>query len=233
MFGFILTRHVNSQKTNLLWLECVQQIRKFYPTSLIVIIDDSSLEDFVSKVHIRNCVLIRSEYPKRGELLPYYYLHKYKWFTKAFILHDSVFLQNRLPQLEPDENTRLWSFPAFYETFEREKHFLGLCKNNELLLENHATKNFKGMFGCMSAISLSFLEHLETKYNFLNLIHHVYDRNARMCLERVMGVLFSTENNDDAMFGSIFAYCKWGITFEDYKRKKAPPRPIVKVWNGR
>ena len=213
MFGFILTRHVNSPKTNLLWQECVQQIRRYYPNTIIVIIDDCSREEFVSKINLRNILLIRSEYHKRGELLPYYYLHRYKWFTKAVILHDSVFLQNKLPPFHTEENARLWWFPPAYENFEREKEFLSLCKNNELLLENHASKNFMGMFGCMSIISLPFLEYLEDKYNFLILLQHVYDRNARMCMERVMGVLFSTENNNAHILGSIFAYSRWGITF--------------------
>jgi hypothetical protein len=42
MVGFVFTRHVNSYETNEIWIECYSQIRKYYPTSLIMIIDDNS-----------------------------------------------------------------------------------------------------------------------------------------------------------------------------------------------
>ena len=40
-YGFILTRHVNSDKTNLYWNECVKRLRNFYPTKEIIVIDIS------------------------------------------------------------------------------------------------------------------------------------------------------------------------------------------------
>jgi hypothetical protein len=37
-YGFIITRHVNSEKTNKYWNNCVMCIRMFYPYKKIVII---------------------------------------------------------------------------------------------------------------------------------------------------------------------------------------------------
>ena len=37
-----------------------------------------------------------SEFKKRGELLPYYYYLKYKWFDCAVIIHDSCFINKKL-----------------------------------------------------------------------------------------------------------------------------------------
>jgi hypothetical protein len=85
----------------------------------------------------------------------------------------------------------------------------------------------------MSLVSLDFVNTLQHKYNLFELLPLVVDRQQRMCLERVMGVLFSAEQVDNVLFGSIFSYCKWGITFEEYKKNSTPRRPIIKVWSGR
>ena len=41
-YGFIITRHVNSEKTNKYWNNAIICIRTFYPQKKIVIIDDNS-----------------------------------------------------------------------------------------------------------------------------------------------------------------------------------------------
>jgi hypothetical protein len=46
-FGFIITRHVNSEKTNKYWNHSVKCLRKLYPLKKIVIIDDNSNYSFV------------------------------------------------------------------------------------------------------------------------------------------------------------------------------------------
>jgi len=234
MLGFIITRHVNSKITNLLWIECVQKIRQFYPANPIVIIDDNSDEQFLTQnVRIPNCLTIKSEFPKRGELLPYYYLHKYKWFPKAVLMHDSVFLQQHIPLFYAVSNARLWSFYPRYENYDDEQTLLKALSNNQGLLDMHTKKKFVGMFGVMSLVSLDFVNTLQHKYNLFELLPLVVDRQQRMCLERVMGVLFSAEQVDNVLFGSIFSYCKWGITFQEYKKNLTPRRPIIKVWSGR
>ena len=46
-YGFIITRHVNSEKTNQYWNQCVKLIRTFYPLKQIIIIDDNSNQQFI------------------------------------------------------------------------------------------------------------------------------------------------------------------------------------------
>jgi hypothetical protein len=232
-FGFILTRHVNSQTTNLLWLECVQQIKARYPTIPIVIIDDNSDYRYVKNVKVSNCIVVQSEYPKRGELLPYFYLLKHRWFKKAVILHDSVFVQKPL-ELNA-ENAPLWHFTNIYEDFNEEQKMLRMLTNSEPLLEAHRTNQFKGMFGVMSVVTLDFLVRLEQHYTFTRWIHYVSSRKHRMCLERAMGVLFTVENAGESLFGNIFEYCQWGTTYVQYAKNRSPFQryPLVKVWSGR
>lgn len=235
MLGFILTRHVSSALTNLYWLECVQMIRRFYPENLIVVIDDNSDSKYVSKVTFPRVLIIKSEFAKRGELLPYYYLHHYKFFDKAVILHDSVFVQKKV-DFGTGENVALWHFTDYryrYHNKGVEEKMIRCLTHNEALLEVHQSGQFKGMFGVMSVVTLEFVNLLQSKYNFLTLMKHVNCRSDRQCLERVVGVLFSVENpSGSSIFGDIFQFCRWGGTFLEYKKTR-PATAVVKVWTGR
>ena len=77
--GFIILRHVNSVETNEYWMYSYDCIRRFYKDNLIVIIDDASDDTFLTHKEMHNTFVLKSEFPKRGELLPYYYYAKYKF----------------------------------------------------------------------------------------------------------------------------------------------------------
>jgi hypothetical protein len=218
-----------------MWLESVKKIRASYPKNPIVIIDDNSDYTFVTTMlPVDNCTVIQSEFPKRGELLPYYYLHKHRWFEKAVILHDSVFIDICIAGFEC-ENIPLWHFDWYLEhNYAKEREMLVSLSNNEKLLEIHASKQFTGMFGVMSVTTLEFIDKIQEKYNFSILLDSVTDRDHRCCLERVMAVIFTAENPTrlKSIFGSIHQYCRWGITFQEYMSRKIQ-RPVTKVWTGR
>jgi len=235
MLGFILTRHVRSKETNILWMHAVQKIRFSYPKSIIVVIDDDSDYTFVTEaLPVDNCIVVRSEFRKRGELLPYYYLYKHKWFPKAVILHDSVFVHEKVKGFDL-ANVPLWHFDGnIRASYTIEQAMLSKLNNNEKLLEVHESKQYLGMFGVMSVVTLSFVNMLQEKYNLFVLLDDVTDRERRMCLERVMGILFTVEKqaNVPSIFGSIHRYCRWGINFTEYLHTKTQ-RPVTKVWSGR
>jgi len=82
-FGFIITRHVNSEKTNKYWNNSVKLLRTFYPFRKIVVIDDNSDYSYVkSDFEYKNVEIIQSEFPGRGELLELFYFIKYKFYFK-------------------------------------------------------------------------------------------------------------------------------------------------------
>lgn len=234
MMGFILTRHVRSAQTNQYWLECVRKIRRFYPHQLVVVIDDNSDPQYVTNEAFSNCIVLKSEFPKRGELLPYYYLNKYKFFEKAVILHDSVFVQEAF-NFNAVENLPLWHFThPLYENEAQEQSLLRVLENNEVLLKVHSERAFRGAFGVMSVVTLEFAARLEAKYKISKLLHYVNSRPLRMALERVFGVLFTVENPGAvSIFGSIHDFCPWGVTFLQYAQKKTARKAVVKVWSGR
>jgi hypothetical protein len=96
-FGFIIIRHVNSENTNKYWNHSVKLLRTYYPNKKIVIIDDNSNKNLVKPdFEYKNVEVIQSEFHGRGELLPYYYYIKNKFFDNAVIIHDSVFFHTRV-----------------------------------------------------------------------------------------------------------------------------------------
>jgi hypothetical protein len=255
-FGFIISRHVNNEKTNRYWNQSVKLIRTYYPFKLIVIIDDNSNQQFVKPgFPYKNLIIIQSEFPGRGELLPYYYFLKYKWFKKAVIIHDSIFIHRRIPF----EKINLPVLPLWHHIYDKENiHNLiriasSLNRSYELIkkLTTNDSNNiifgkpnkdsFNLVFGSQAFITLNFLEFIQQKYNFTNLVNVIHDRADRCSLERIMGLLFSMEYPQIKQKGSLFGDIipknnSFRYSYEEYQndlRKKKVLYPFVKVWTGR
>lgn len=251
-YGFIITRHVNSEKTNKYWNNCIKLLRTFYPKKLIVIIDDNSKKEYLkAEFDYNNIIIIESEFSGRGELLPYYYFFKNKFFDNAVILHDSIFIHKRInfEKLIGTKILPLWHFDSDTENLHNTQRIASSLINsmeihkrlslNETILGLTHLK-WVGCFGVQSFINHSFLVHLQNKYQIFNMIHNVKNRNDRCCLERIMGAIFSIEeprlNIYKSLLGRIFNYQKWGYTYDQYindlKNGKIP-KLVVKIWTGR
>jgi hypothetical protein len=252
-FGFIITRHVNSEKTNRYWNHSVKLIRTHYPFRQIVIIDDNSNQDLVKADHeYKNLTVIQSEYPGRGELLPYIYYLKYKWFPNAVILHDSLFIHKRISF----ETMGIPVIPLWHHEYDKENldNLLRIgyaLKNNYNIIKKLKGSNINilGMnidksilcFGGQSFIKLKFLELLENKYNITNLLNVIHNRKDRCGLERILGLLFCEEYprlyQIKSMFGDIIRKKRtFDYTYDDYTNDLANKKviyPFVKVWTGR
>lgn len=255
-FGFIITRHVNSEKTNMYWNQSVKLIRTFYPLKQIVIIDDNSNQNFVSAdFDYQNVTIIQSEYPQRGELLPYIYFLKYKWFPSAVIIHDGLFIHTRFPF----EKLNIPILPLWHHNYDKENlhNLLRLAsslKNNnhlirKLIKSNEIVSNlgisldekFTLCFGGQCYIQLNFLENLEKNYRLSNLVNVVHNRTDRCALERILGLIFSQEYprllKIKSLFGDIYKHPRaFHYDYNDYTRdlkQKKIVNPFVKVWTGR
>lgn len=252
-YGFIITRHVNSEITNNYWNQCVRCIRKFYPLRKIVIIDDNSNYNFVkADYEYKNVEIVQSEFHKRGEFLPYYYYYHRKWFNNAVIIHDSIFIHKRIPfeKFDKIKVLPLWHFEADTENVGNSLRIISELKNyhflrKKLLLNDVFIRNsdkWYGCFGVQSYINHDFLHYIFNKYNMSSLINKVHCRPDRCCLERIFGLIFSSESpftrKMKSMFGSIQVYVNnFSYTFDNYKHdllvKKKLPHYIIKVWSGR
>jgi len=244
--GFFVTRHVNSAETNLYWKECVKNIRIHHPYNTIVIIDDQSDYSFIECCadDLKNCIVVQSQFPGRGELLPYYYWALCDFgFKRAVILHDSVFLQQPLEIPSDFKNVLfLWDFYHNWNRPEQETSLIGTLTNSGPLLEIYQKEQhlWRGCMGAMSVIDRSFLLHLWKKFDMHLLLSQVTCRGDRSCFERLFSVICFQENgrNHNSLLGNIHEYVnwQWGKTFQTYLEEKAnnvPQKPVVKVWTGR
>ena len=260
-FGFIITRHVNSEKTNKYWNRCVKCIKTFHQGIKIIIIDDNSDYKFVKPdIEYENVEIVQSEYPGRGELLPYYYFWKNHYWQNAVIMHDSVFIHRRVAFRRLRANVMpLWHFngPTRNENFQNSLRIIRNLKNNHEIrksinVNNHdvstvmniqnKNNNWNGVFGVQSYINYNFLCKLQQKYQIFNMLQTVHSRPDRCCLERIMGVLFSLEDPIVRLFPSLFGDItktpdNFGLTYDGYmnqiNQNGKPKSAYVKVWTGR
>ena len=252
-FGFIITRHVNSEKTNDYWNHCIKCIRCWYPNKKIVVIDDDSNPQYVkANFEYKNVEIIQSEYPKSGELLPYYYFYKHRFFQNAIIIHDSVFFHKRI-HFETFQGIKvlpLWHFNEDRENLPRTMQLLYSLNKNRFHIQQKLNSNtniiglhfdkWYGCFGVQSYINLDFLTFIANKYSLFHLLKVVKCRSDRCCLERIFGAIFTTEYpgllKKKSLFGDIFHYQTWGYSYDQYQKDiehKRLPKSIVKIWTGR
>ena len=251
-YGFIITRHVTSEQTNKYWNQCVKLIRTFYPLRKIVIIDDNSNQTFIkTDFEYKNLTVIQSEYPGRGELLPYIYYLKYKWFPNAVIIHDSLFIHKRISF----EKFTMPVMPLWHHIYDKENldNLLRISSvlNNYQMLSKKFINNlnilglnneaFNLCFGGQAYIKLSFLQHLQHKYNISKLVNVIHNRTDRCSLERVLGLLFCQEYpkliKNCSLFGDILKQERaFNYNYDQYSNDlthKKVIHPFVKVWTGR
>lgn len=228
--GFIILRHVNNKLTNRYWIHSYNSIRRYYPENHILIIDDNSNYNFITNTQLYKTTIINSEYPKRGELLPYYYYLQNKLFNTAVILHDSVFI-NKYMDLNVDKYKMIWEFEHYWDEIEDETNIIKIFNDQELLTFYENKNLWKGCFGGMSIIKHDYLTEINNKYDISKLLGCILNRNNRCSFERVIACLLQINEKNDSLLGNIHKYCKWGITFE--QKDNYQNLPLIKVWTGR
>jgi FkbM family methyltransferase len=229
--GFIILRHVNNIESNEYWQLSYDSIRQFYPENLIMIIDDNSNYNYITEKELYKTQIIKSEYPQRGEILPYYYYLKNKLFDIAVIIHDSVFI-NKYIDFNVDKYKILWDFEHHWDQISDETRIMKLF-NDKVLLSFYENKSlWKGCFGGMIVITHDFLSFVNNKYNLTNiLLDVILNKYNRCSLERILGCILNKEQNIDTFFGNIHNYCKFGILFSE--KEQYNHLPIIKTWSGR
>tara|TARA_Y100000590_G_scaffold143050_1_gene164211 strand:- start:19553 stop:21448 length:1896 start_codon:yes stop_codon:yes gene_type:complete len=214
---FVILRYVVDKNTDKTWKDCYTNIRKFY-NNKIVIIDDHSNKNYISKIKLENCFVINSEFKGRGELLPYYYFLKNRFSKKIIVLHDSMILHEKIDfsNITNFKNfTRVFSFPnkAYKLDIKYFNHFCNNIKNGDKVLYYHNNNKHTliGCFGVCYYIEYDFLKKIQDKYNITNLIHFIDSRDKRKTLERFLSCLFEMEYDSSKLphlIGDIFKTLK-------------------------
>lgn len=228
--GFIILRHVNNELTNKYWINSVKSIRQHYPENKILIIDDNSDYNFITDEKLYKTTIINSEYPKRGELLPYYYYLRNKLFDVAVIIHDSVFI-NTYIDINVDKYKILWDFEHYWDQIEDETRMIDIFNDLELKKFYENKNLWNGCFGGMSIITYDYLTYINNKYDISKLLECVLNRYNRCSFERVISCLLQKEETKEALLGNIHKYCDWGISFNEKDNYKH--LPLTKCWTGR
>jgi hypothetical protein len=252
-YGFIILRHVNSENTNQYWNRCIMCVRRFYPNIKIVVIDDNSNKEFLKPfANYTNVEIVESEFPGRGELLPYYYFLKTKYFNNAVIIHDSVFFHSRInfENIIGIKVIPFWYFKPDIADLNKTIRISSRLRNHESINDKLSLKTtvlglkhykWYGCFGCQSLINHDFLTYIQAKYAITNMISEVKCRLDRYCLERILGAIFYTENDEiltkKSLLGDIILYPqRFSYTYDKYindNKHNKLLHPIVKVWTGR
>ena len=231
--GFIMLRHVSNSLTNEYWIHSYNSIRKFYPENEILIIDDNSNSIYLTQMELYKTTIIYSEFPGRGELLPYYYYLKHKLFDIAVIIHDSVFMNYTFDFSGINKYKFLWEFNELHKYNIDDIHLIFSKFNDKSLRQLFDTPTeWKGCFGGMCIINHDYLVQIDRKYKINTLLDYVLTRNNRCSFERIIGVLlYSDFKQPTTLLGYIHQYCRWGITFKE--KEQYNHLPIIKVWSGR
>ena len=228
--GFIILRHVNNEVVNQYWIKSYNSIRKYYPENHIIIIDDNSDIAYITPLQLYKTTIINSEYPKRGELLPYYYYLHNKLFDIAVIIHDSVFINSYI-DFSVEKYKILWDAEHNWDQIEDETKMINLFNDQELTTFYNNKQLWKICFGCMSIITHDYLTHINNKYDISKLLDCVLTRYNRMSLERVIGCILQKEAPKQILLGNIHKYCPYGLSINNIHNYQH--LPIIKVWTGR
>jgi len=263
--GFIITRSIQNEIHANYWKECVSCIRKFYKTERIIIIDDNSKytsDPLCDECPDNNVEIVYSEYPGAGEILAYYYGFKLRPFKKSIILHDSMFLQERLP--ETDSLIKFqWHFDSYQHNgsgFFEFVSFLPKEVQQDIIDMYKNTKTWTGCFGVCSIVDIKFLDILFEKYKIQNILDHIKNRSQRESMERMIAIIayltlgqreesFACQGTrtfgprvvlpTPSLFGNIltdyphsFGY-NWDMYQTDKKNGKNIGVKVVKLWSGR
>ena len=230
--GFIILRNVCSERTDRYWKLCYESIRRVYRDAPVLIIDDNSDAACMSPHATTNTTVVQSEYPGRGELLPYVYYLKYRIADRVVILHDSVFLTRRVPFDRSRPYQHLWSFePSHRESGAA--RLLAACLTGDKLVDLYNGSRWKGCFGGMSVVSHAFLSRVDAACGISSLLGLVKSRPDRMAFERALACMFLScaSSSPPPVYGDIHAYCPWGLQLEDAAAHAH--LPAIKVWTSR
>lgn len=232
--GFIILRHVRDEVTNSYWINCYKCIRFHYPEANILIVDDNSNDKYVTTSEtLYKVTIINSEYPGRGEILPYYYYLHNKLFEVAVIFHDAVFMNKYMDfNIDIDNYEFLWHFEHHWDQIEDETKMINVFNDDELKRLHQNKNEWKGCFGAMCIIKYEYLKQVCEKYDIRKLFDLITTRHNRCSFERVISCLLHDHSHKKySLLGRIHDYCPFGMNINQVIG--FTHLPLIKVWSGR
>jgi hypothetical protein len=206
-----------------------------YPDEPILIIDDNSDQAYIGEHPTTNATVVQSEYPQRGDLLPYLYYLTHKISDRVIIFNDSAFLTRAVPYCDERPYQHLWDFEHDWDQEHDEASMVCALDTDGSLRALHADKaSWKGCFGSMTVITHEYLSAVDARFGLAKLAALVTSRFHRMSFERVLACLLRSlcDRSPPSVYGDIHAYCPWGVKFDEGMLRYAH-LPVIRVWTGR
>ena len=206
--GFVIGRHIAKADHVALCSRAHASVRRFYPDSPILIVDDNSPLEGPDDYDAQTSV-VRSTFPGAGEFGLYYYYHHTRAFDRAVFLHDSMVINRPLDLSNAHAIKYLWHF-AYHESLWQHvndvERLLSELADREGAERKYRSNAWTGMFGCCCSLTWSCLDRIVQRYQLFRLLPKVNTRATRCAMERVLGILFSEELRQDSpsLNGNIF-----------------------------
>ena len=195
-FGFIISRNVYDNDSNLNWISIYNEIRKYSNCEIIFICkSDESFINFDKK--LVNCKIIKNKFHFDNNLTLYYYFYINKFFKKAIIIDDKLDL-NLIKNLI-DCTIKKHLLVIFKKNIDHNN------LNKESTLLNSIIEDFSDKFkikdkfkkcnwnGCrkmLSIIDIKILNNLQNKFDILK-YNKGLDYDTFNTLENLFGFLLS------------------------------------------
>lgn len=245
--GFIITRSVQNGTHMNYWKECVKCIRKFYNEKILIVDDNSKISvDVNEEKQFDNIQVIYSEFEGAGEILAYYYGWKLKLFKTMIILHDSMFIQEKIFYQEECNVQFLWNFDQYLYCGSRFTDFVSYLSPTcqEDIGKLYAKKDlWTGCFGVCSIIKYKFLHQIFKKYELQNILPNLKLHIERESIERLFAIICYLEElnlqNTLPYCGNILdpkfknPWYNWSNYVKDSADQNLPKIKIIKLWSGR
>jgi hypothetical protein len=240
---FLIPLCVRNSALRTMWIHCYESIRKFYPESKIVFINNNSDPEYLQNdILFTNCDIINSEVPESRLFSPfYYYLKYYSDYSKAIILHDGNFFREHIDFSGVKGAKFFWHFDSrVWNNKSVAKQLYRKLNNSREAEHFFISMNWSGCLGCMMVIDYSLLHKIQEKYNILVLKDYIYNCVTANMWERIIACLCiqecNTIMNDISFFGN-YKQLNEGFTYIDYcsdpHSDYVKKMPLVKVFSSR
>ena len=230
--AFYLTRSVRTIEHYLIYIECIECIKKTYPNAPIIVIRDNETLDFkyleIDEHDGDNIYYIDSEFNGAAESLRFYYYWKINTFRDqygyipatdyAICMHESMFIQTPIKLNHVDKYgyedfftaVPAWNIP------EDELAMIDIVpKNNEILKKTYYDNSkWHTNFGACSVVTYDFICKVNNQFNIFTeeFLSAIKTHKQRVALERIWGLMFACINyNVNTIYGDINVYHGWMV----------------------
>ena len=221
-YGFVMIRHITTDRHNTLWLDNYNNIRKYYPSDIkIMIVDDNSSFAPLHKLDSQylasdpnlSIYYISEHAPELlscGEILGYYMFNKIRPFKYAIVIHDSAIINKYIDFQEISKKCEcgiecipIWMFDStLLDNKDCIEILLNNLNNNDILWNTYKNQEkWIGCYGVMSVVSFDYIEKINKLFgilntNFIKIIKTSGGRKMRCSMERIWGIIMSAMHNE-------------------------------------